>query len=158
MSDFTQQTVVDLMREQRFVMLTCVSDDGTLHSHPMTPQRIEDDADAYFFIDLSGDQAHQLRANPEVNLAFVETGSWLSVAGRVTFVEDGALIDELWSAETSAWFDGGKDDPSLGLLHFDAESAQYWGTPGGKLSAIATIVKAKVTGDRPSGTSETLEL
>ena len=104
------------------------------------------------------EQAQALRTQPEVNLAFAETGSWLSVAGRVEFVEDRQKIDELWDDGVSAWFDGGKEDPNLGLIRFESDSAQFWGQPGGKVSALASIMKARVTGERPSAISATTEM
>lgn len=158
MFDLSQEQVVEVLRGSRFVMLTSVSTDGKLHSHPMVPQEVTDDADVWFFIGLQGEQADDLRTNPEVNLAVSEAGSWLSVAGRLAFVDDRARIDELWNDSVSAWFDGGKDDPNLGLARFVGDSAQFWGQPGGKMTALASIVKAKVTGDRPKGESGTTEL
>lgn len=158
MSEITKEQIVDIMKGERFVMLTTVSHDGKLHSHPMTPQQVTDDADVWFFIGLQGEQADEIRSNPEVNLAFAETGSWLSVAGRISLVQDRAKIDELWNDGVAAYFDGGKDDPNLALAYFVSDSAQYWGQPGGKAAALAQIVKSRVTGDRPDGTSSTTEL
>lgn len=158
MSEITQEQVVEIMRGERFVMMTSIADDRTLHSHPMTPKQVTDDADVWFFIGLQGEQAQALRTQPEVNLAFAETGSWLSVAGRVEFVEDRQKIDELWDDGVSAWFDGGKEDPNLGLIRFESDSAQFWGQPGGKVSALASIMKARVTGERPSAISATTEM
>lgn len=158
MSEITKEQIVEIMRGERFVMLTTVSADGALHSHPMTPQEVTEDADVWFFIGLQGEQADEIRANPQVNLAFAETGSWLSVAGQITVVQDRAKIDELWNDGAAAWFDGGKDDPNLALAHFVSDSAQFWGRPGGKVSALASIAKARVTGERPRATSATREL
>lgn len=39
---------------------------------------------------------------------------------------DRAVIDRLWNAYVAAWYEGGKDDPKLVLLRFDAERAQIW--------------------------------
>lgn len=158
MSELTQEKVVEIMRGERFVMLTSVTEEGKLHSHPMTPQQVTDDGDVWFFIGLQGEQAQDLKNNPTVNAAFAETGSWLSVSGQVEFVEDQGKRDELWNEGVSAWFDGGKDDPNLGLVRFISESAQFWGQPGGKMAALANIVKSRVTGEKPSGTSETVEM
>lgn len=158
MSELTREKVVEIMRDERFVMLTSITPDHSLHSHPMTPQQVTDDAQVWFFVGLQGEQADALRANPEVNLAFAETGSWLSVSGRIQYVEDRAKVDELWSDDVAAWFEGGKEDPNLGLARFDGESAQYWGQPGGKVQALATLAKSKVTGDRPQGTSGKTDL
>lgn len=158
MTEISQKQVVEIMRGERFVMLTSVAEDSSLHSHPMVPQEVTDDADVWFFVGLQGEQADALRTHPEVNLAFAETGSWLSVAGRIRFVEDRAKVDELWNKGADAWFEGGKEDPNLGLAVFESESAQFWGQPGGKAAALASMVKSRVTGQRPSGESATTEL
>lgn len=157
--DPTQQDVVTQLRDAKWVMLTTALADGRLLSHPMTPQEVTDDADVWFFVGLQGEQADALRdRDGHVNLAVSEAGAWLSVAGRAEFVDDRAKIDELWDGEVSAYFEGGKDDPNLGLLRVTGESAQFWGLPGGKVSALAQMVKAKVTGDKTAGGSGTTEL
>ena len=93
--ELTRADIVEIMRGERFVMMTSVAADGTLQSYPMTPQEVTEEAVVRFFIGLQGDQAENLRKNGQVNLAFAEAGSWLSVAGKATFVEDRAKIAEL---------------------------------------------------------------
>lgn len=156
--ELSQQDVVKTLRKATWVMLTTALADGTLLSHPMSPQEVTEDADVWFFVSLAGGQAEALRSGPHVNLAVSEAGSWLSVAGRAEFVEDRAKVDELWNDDAKAWFDGGKEDPNLGLLRVTSDSAEFWGVPGGKVSALAQIVKAKATGDRVQGGSATTEL
>ena len=157
-SDLTPETVIDVMREERFVMLSTATPEGKIVSHPMTPQEVTDTGVVWFFIGLQGDQADAIRANPHVNLAFAETGSWLSVAGVAEFVSDRAKAAELWDGEVDAYFDGGLEDPNLGLLRVVSESAQYWGVPGGKVAAAVKIAAAKVTGSEGPGRSGTTEL
>ncbi|WP_347566817.1 pyridoxamine 5'-phosphate oxidase family protein [Brevibacterium sp. ZH18] len=156
--DLGQKDVVKILRDSGFVMLTTALDDGKLLAHPMVPQEVTDDADAWFFIGLQGDQATALLRSPQVNITVSEAGNWLSVSGRVDFVDDQAKIDELWNDEVAAWFDGGRNDPNLGLIKVTSDSAQHWGLKGGKVSALAQIVKAKVTGQRTGGGSDTTEL
>jgi general stress protein 26 len=36
------------------------------------------------------------------------------------------VVDRLWNRFIAAWFEGGKDDPKLGLLRFDTERAEIW--------------------------------
>lgn len=154
----TQQDVVAKLQSASWVMLTGARSDGKLLSHPMVPQRVNDEADVWFFVSLTGDQADILRQNAHVNIAVDETGSWLSVSGQAEFVDDAALVDELWNDQAAGWFEGGKTDPSLGLLKVSTDSAQFWGTPGGKVAALAQIVRSRLTGQHPSGTSDTTEL
>src|SRR5699024_5018876 len=122
------------------------SADGKILAHPMTAQEVTEDADVWFFLALDGDQAKALRTNPQVNISVAEAGNWLSVAGRVEFVDDPATIDELWSESTNAWFDG-REDPNLGLIKVVTDSAQHWGLPGGKVSGLFRMVKSKIAGD-----------
>ncbi|KTR86655.1 pyridoxamine 5'-phosphate oxidase family protein [Leucobacter chromiiresistens] len=157
-TELTPETVIEVMREERFVMLSTATPDGKIVSHPMTPQEVTDDGDVWFFIGLQGDQADAIRANPQVNLAFAETGSWLSVSGVAEFVSDRAKAAELWDGEVEAYFDGGLEDPNLGLLRVKGESAQYWGIPGGRVAAAVKIAAAKITGSEGPGRSGTTEL
>lgn len=154
----TQQDVVKKLEGAKWVMLTSARSDGKLLSHPMVPQRVNEDADVWFFLSLTGDQADILRQTRDVNIAVDEAGSWLSVSGRAELVRDPALVDELWNDQAAAWFEGGKSDPSLGLLKVTSDSAQFWGTPGGKVAALAQVVRSRVTGQRPTGSSDTTEL
>ncbi|WP_336659281.1 pyridoxamine 5'-phosphate oxidase family protein [Leucobacter sp. USHLN153] len=157
-TQLTPETVIELMREERFVMMSTATAEGKIVSHPMTPQEVTDTGEVWFFIGLQGDQADAIRANPQVNLAFAETGSWLSVAGKAEFVEDRAKAAELWDGQVDAYFDGGLEDPNLGLLRVSGESAQYWGVPGGKVMAAVKMAAAKVTGQEGPGKAGTVEL
>ncbi|WP_344259285.1 pyridoxamine 5'-phosphate oxidase family protein [Brevibacterium celere] len=156
--DLHQQDVVKILTDAKWVMLTTALADGTLLSHPMVPQQVTDDADVWFFIGLDGDQATALQGNPHVNLAVAESGNWLSVAGTVEFVDSQAKIDHLWNDDAAAWFEGGRNDPNLGLIRVNGESAQHWGATGGKVSALVEMIKAKVTRQQPEGGSSTTEL
>lgn len=153
----TKEDVVSKLRDASWVMMTTAGADGKLVSHPMVPQQVTDDADVWFFVSLTGGHSEALQASPEVNLSVAEAGAWLSVAADVEFIENRAKIDELWNKDVEGWFEG-KDDPAIGLIKANSESAQFWGLPGGKMSALARIVKSRVSGDRTDGGSETMEL
>lgn len=153
----TVEKVVEVLDGATWVMLTTALADGKLLSHPMGIQETTPEADMYFIINTTTDQAIALRDAPQVNVSVAEAGSWLSVAGTAAFVEDRAKVRELWSDALEAYFEG-PDDPAIGLLRVSSESAQYWGVPGGKVAALAEIVKTRLTGGRPAGGTETVEL
>ena len=155
--EITKEDVVGKLRDVSWVMMTTAAADGKLVSHPMVPQEVTDDADVWFFISLTGGHAEALRASSQVNMSVAEAGTWLSVAAEIEFVDDRAKIDELWNKDVEGWFDG-KDDPALGLIRANSDSAQFWGLPGGKMSALARIVKSRVSGEHTGGDSETMEL
>ncbi len=153
------EKVVQIMRGDRFCMLTSVGDEGRLQSHPMTPQEVTDDANVWFFIDTTSEHADHIRAEKRVNLAFADGSTWLSVAGHGDVRQDRDKIEELWNPMVEAWFPEGKDSPNVGLLYVESDTAEYWDTPGGKVASALAFVKAKVTGDKPDvGESEDVDL
>ena len=78
--------------------------------------------------------------------AFGSKESWVSVAGTASVVQDQARIDRLWNSFVEPWFEG-RDDPRVALLRVDGSSAEYWDTPGGKVTTVLSLVKSKVTGE-----------
>lgn len=156
--DLTTVRVVEIMRGERFVMLSSVTAEGKIVSHPMTPLDVTAEADAWFITSSTSGLYETLVEGSEVNLAFAETGSWLSVSGSIRVVADRAKLEDLWNDRIGVYFEDGIDDPTVRLLRVDAESAQFWGTPGGRAAALLDLVASRITGERPSGTSGTTEL
>lgn len=153
-----QATVIGIMRDQRFCMLTTFAAEGELHSHPMTPQQIDDTGEVWFFLDNTSETASNVASDNRVNLAFGDNSSWLSVAGNATVHNDREKIVDLWNPMVEAWFPEGKDSPDVRLIRVDPASAQFWDTPGGRLTSALSFVRTKVTGERPSGNSGTVEM
>ena len=154
-----QAEVVEMMRGDRFCMLTSVGDEGRLQSHPMTPQEITEDGDVWFFIDVTSHHADNIRSEKRVNLAFADGSTWLSVAGHGEVLQDRAKVEELWNPMVAAWFPDGKDSPQVGLLHVCTDTAQYWDSPGGgRVASALSFVKTRLTGGRPAGKSGTVDL
>jgi general stress protein 26 len=160
MSDeLAQDKVNEIMRSDRFCMLTSVGAEGRLQSRPMTPQQVTDEGNVWFFIDTTSDHADAIRAEKRVNLAFADSSTWLSVAGHGSVQTNREKIDELWNPGIEAWFPEGKDAPNVGLLFVEADSAEYWDSPGGRVATAIAYAKAKVTGDHPDvGESKSTEL
>lgn len=164
MSDTTPElpdelkTIHSIMKDIRTTMMVTVDADGALHSHPMTTQDAEFTGECWFVGGSGSETVKHIRAESRVNLAYASTSQWLSLAGTATIVEDVEKKKELWNTFTDVWFDGGPEDPGAVLIHVDAESAQYWDSPG-RLATVFSMLKAKVTGDRPAaGESEEVQL
>ena len=49
-----------------------------------------------------------------------------SITGRLILDNNPVVIDRLWNSWIAAWFEGGKDDPKVTLLRFDADHAKIW--------------------------------
>ena len=153
-----QTKVHDLIRKTRLAMLTSVGPDGRLMSKPMATQDVEFDGDVWFVAERDSHKVRNIEARPQVNVAYSGKGSWVSLAGTASVVDDTARLAELWNTFTDAWLEGGPENPNNILIRVEAESAEYWDTPGGKVTQLANLVKAKVTGKRFEGDNESVDL
>jgi general stress protein 26 len=103
---------------------------GEAEAQPMTGQLLGDSerGPIYFFTAKDTDLARSLgRSHPAI-IHFASKGHDLfaSVEGELTADNDRVTIERLWNPFVAAWFEGGKDDPQLQLLRFDATRAQVW--------------------------------
>lgn len=150
-------TVVGHMRDQRIAMLTTVAADGSLLARPMTLQQVDATGDAWLFASAETDTVADLQVDDRVNLAFSSSDAWVSVAGRVEVRRDVVRARDLWSRPAEAWFDS-PDDPDLRVLHVQAESAQYWDSPG-RAATVVAMLRASFSDDTPDvGESDQVDL
>lgn len=49
-----------------------------------------------------------------------------TIHGTIALDMDRETIERLWNPFIAAWFEGGKDDPKLALLRFEAERGEIW--------------------------------
>ena len=143
--------VADLIRGNRFAMLTTTSTDGTMISRPMALQETDFDGDLWFFTRHDSRKISDLAAHPQVNVTVSSGSTWVSLTGNGVEVDDLDRKRELWNAGVSAWFPDGPEDPQVRLLKVDATSAEFWDTPGGRLASLVSFAKARLTGERYDG-------
>ena len=143
--------VSELVADERQAMFTTTAPDGTLTSRPMAVQGADFGGDLWFFAERSSRKVQHLTADPQVNVAFASSDSWVSLTGRASVVADDAKKRDLWNPVVEAWFPDGKDDPSIALIKVEGESAEYWDSPGGRVASALSFAKAKVTGKPYSG-------
>ncbi len=100
------------------------------YGQPMTAQldRDKDAGPIWFFTSKETDLFKALGASHKAVGQFVSKGHDLFAAleGELAVNNDRAMIDRLWNKFVAAWFEGGKDDPKLALLRFDARDGQIW--------------------------------
>lgn len=108
-----------------FMMLGLAGVDDSF-TRPMTAQL--DGDTIYFFADNSEDLVKGLQGPKRAIATYASKGHDLfaSVHGKLVLDNDRAVIDRLWNPIIASWFEGGKDDPKLALVRFDAESADVW--------------------------------
>ena len=143
------QHLAELIKDVDIAMLTTVQADGKLVSRPLGTQEVEFDGDLWFATAADSEKVTEIRANPQVNVAYASAGknTYVSVAGKASIVADRAKIDQLWSPAMKIFFPDGKDDPNLRLIRVRAESAEYWDGPGTAIGKALYLLVASVSDD-----------
>jgi general stress protein 26 len=98
------------------------------HARPMTAQFEGRSGPIWFFTSKEAAIYQKVTANQRATFTFASKGNSLfaTVHGRLSVDNDRSVVDRLWNRFIAAWFEGGKDDPKLGLLRFDTERAEIW--------------------------------
>ena len=153
------QKVRDIIKGTRIAMLTHVDEDGRLVSKPMATQDVDFDGTVRFIAERASGQGTAIQKNPNVNVAYAGSGAWVSLSGSARIVNDTDKLRELWSSFTDSWLEGGPENPNNVLIEIDADTAEYWDSPGGsKVTQVANLIKAKVTGNTVDGENEVVDL
>ena len=103
------------------------AEDG--HTRPMTALLEHDGRGPLWIFTATDNRLAQQTVSPQRAIAtFASMGHDLfaSVQGSLVRDDDRAVIERLWNPFIAAWYEGGKDDPKLALLRFDAEHAEIW--------------------------------
>ncbi|WP_152916218.1 pyridoxamine 5'-phosphate oxidase family protein [Arthrobacter sp. RIT-PI-e] len=153
------KAVQEILGKADIANLTTVGLDGKLVSRPLALQAKDFDGDLWFFTEDPSPKADEIRANPQVNVTANTGKGYISIAGTATLTKDQAKIDELWSPAVSAWFEDGRDDPAVALIHVDADTAEYWYMDAPRVVSAVQMVKGLVTGSKPSsGKNDVVDL
>lgn len=137
----------EVMSTMDVAMLTTVdasSADGRLTSRPLSTQVHEEDGDVLFLVRASSAVVTDVRAHPNVNVAYSSAKAWVSLAGVATVIEDRDLVEELWSKGADAFMEGGPDNPDNVVLKVNGDTVMYWG--GGSLIGTAVDTLKMITG------------
>lgn len=140
--------LASLIKDFKVAMLTTIEPGGQLRSRPMATQKTEFDGQLWFFTELDSAKVDEIDREQQVGVSYANPDQqiYVSVSGTARVVRDRARIEELWSPLYKAFFPKGLDDPNIALLRVDAEQAEYWDSPSGKLVQLAGFVKAIATG------------
>lgn len=160
-ADFERKHLAALLADIGTAMLTTRTRDGYLVSRPVATRKGAPDDELWFLTSASSHKAAEIRAQPQVNIAYVDAAKnrFVSVSGRASVRRDRAKIDALWSAADKVFFPGGKDDPDVTLLRLRIETAEYWDGPGTLVGKVFGFLAAAITGDADRmGQNQTLRI
>lgn len=121
-----------------FVMLGLQGVDDAF-TRPMTAQ--VDNGRIWFFADLTEELVKGLGRSSRAVATYASKGHDLfaSIHGTLVLDQDRAVIDRLWNPMIASWYQGGKDDPKLALIRFDADGADIWDASAGSTLKAAAL-------------------
>jgi general stress protein 26 len=151
-----REKIWDLVKDAKYGFLVTPSADGRLSGRPLTTQKIENGKTLWFFIDRTGDTAQSVNASQRVLLTYSNSGDdfYASLEGTGEVIVDVAKAREMWSKFAEAWFPGGPEDPTLGLLRVDVDSGEVWEPAANKLVQFVSIATAAFTHTPPKHVGE----
>lgn len=145
-----------IMSDMDIAMLTTIdsgSADGRLTSRPLSTQVHEEDGDVLFLVRASSAVADDVRAHPQVNVAYSSTKAWVSLAGDASLVTDRALVERLWSKGADLFMEGGPENPDNVVLKVSGDTVTYWGGESLVGTALGTLKAITGRGDSSEGDS-----
>jgi general stress protein 26 len=115
------------LRSDRTVMLGLV-DEQADGARPMTAQIEQDGGPMWFFTSTETELVRGLGPASRAVLTFAarDHDLFAVVTGLLTRDDDAAVVDRLWNPHVAVWYEGGKSDPKLALLRFEAGAAEVW--------------------------------
>jgi general stress protein 26 len=142
--------VWEIANKIKTCMLTTLSADR-MRSRPMHAMPDREAGCLWFITDQRGAKDEEIKAAPDVCLAFADSGSntYLSITGRAAMLHDVAKIRELWSVEAQAWWPKGPTDADVRVLRVIPEAAEYWDTRGNSITVALKLAAARLAGCPP---------
>ena len=130
-------------------MLTTHASDGSMVSRPLQTLEFDHSGELVFFTGADSHKVDELRANPDVNIAYANprNQSYVSVRGTASIDRDRATIEELWSPVQKIFFPQGKDDPNLVVLRVRVRDAAYWESAGNFVARALDFAKGMLSKD-----------
>ncbi|SEM97719.1 General stress protein 26 [Loktanella fryxellensis] len=120
---------------------------------PMSPNLRKDRDGKIWFIAAAGEDIVNAVSAGAQDARFViadaKSGLYSNIEGSLAHVEDKAVLDEIWNAVASAWFEDDKDDADIRLLCLTPRNAPTWFTTTSGVKFFYEIAKANLTDAEP---------
>lgn len=153
------ETIRGILTAGRTAIVTTRSGDS-LVSRPLALLDAENfEGTLWFLTPDPSPKTDDVRANHEINVAVADGKGYLSLSGTARVERDQEKIDELWNPFAEAWFENGREDPSVALLRVDVRTAEYWDTDKPLVAKAFELVKGLITKSEPDfGENKTVSL
>ena len=120
------------------------------HSVPMRAQ-LDEDANSAIWFYTSKD--NRLAKGGRAMMQFASKGHDLfaCISGNLVEESDETVIDKHWNNAAAAWYEEGREDPSLLMLRLDLGSAEIWEADPGIVGIFKMMTGMTMTGGEMGG-------
>jgi len=127
------------------------------HSEPMYAVLDEDAHSEFWFYTKRDNRA---ASGGPAMVQFVAKGHDLfaCISGTLTEETDPAVIDRYWSKPVEAWYEQGRQDPSLLMLRFDLDNAEVWETDQSLLGKLKMITGQTIKSSDEAGSHAVVDV
>jgi general stress protein 26 len=142
----------ELIEDYDIAMLTFIDHNGDLISQPMGAIEMDENGAIWFFTEIHSEKTNHLE---KLNLAFSGESDavYVSLSGYGEIELSEERKRELWTPFVQPWFPEGPTSPTLALLKFMPETAEYWDAPHSKVIRLFAMA-ASIAASRPIGLGE----
>lgn len=114
------------------------------HTRPMTAMLDGEQRSMWFFTVKDNAMVQQLDQGHRAIATFVDKGHniFAAIHGTLLVESNPAMIDKLWNSHVAAWYEGGRNDPTICLLRLDPEQAEIWENASSLIAGIKMMFGA----------------
>lgn len=114
------------------------------HPQPMTLFAEQEAGVVWFITSADTDLSVAVGSGAEGQLTIVAKSQdyHASLQGQLEFSRDEKKLDELWSVPVAAWFEKGREDPTVRLLRFTPNEAAAWASDGNVILVGLKLLRA----------------
>lgn len=131
------------------ICLFCTDvNNGKMNVAPMSRQEVDENGNIWFLAHVESHTCKNIEKDDNVVLNFANASNYefLSVHGTATSSRDLARIDKYWNKMMEAWFEKGKEDPSIRIIQVNPSDAEFWETKDGKVITFLKVAASALTG------------
>lgn len=138
------------------MMTTKSAKSGRLVSRCMALAATENNGvDLIFHTNTESGKTDDVASDPEVNMSFLNAkGEWASIAGHASIITDREAVKKYYSPTLKAWIgdlgdgvhDASENDPRIGIVRLDAETATYALSSKGQIMQAVEIAQSALRG------------
>jgi general stress protein 26 len=134
------------------VGMLCTYIKGTdyAHSVPMSRQEVDEEGNIWFLFSAESETYQNLQQNKKVSLLYADVSNYnfMSINGSAEISENKDRIEKYWNKFVEAWFEKGKEDPSIRILKVIPSEAHYWDNKSNKLVTFLKVTASAVSGQK----------